>query len=53
MGRSPNVELMLGQRRRRWAKINSTSGQSLTFAGPAAARGAMVHKKVHVYGLVQ
>ena len=29
----PSVELMLGQRRRRWAKISSTSDQHLLFAG--------------------
>ena len=33
MRRCPNVGLLLGQRRRRWANSKSTSGQRLMFAG--------------------
>ena len=33
MGDQPNVDLMLGQRRRRYANIKKSFGQSLIFAG--------------------
>ena len=36
--RSPNVALMLGQRRRRWASIETTSGYCILFAGESSAK---------------
>ena len=36
--RPPNVDLMFGQRLRRWPNINSTSGKYLVFAGVVPAR---------------